>query len=964
MNNFNLFRQQTISSLNLTVSEYQHQITGARHFHFAAEDENNAFLVAFLTVPEDSTGVAHILEHTTLCGSRRFPVRDPFFMMTRRSLNTFMNAFTASDWTAYPFATCNRKDFHNLLQVYLDATFFPNLNPLDFAQEGHRFAFENEQLIYKGVVYNEMKGAMSTPTRRLSQELQSALFPTITYHYNSGGEPELIPTLTYAQLVDFHRRHYHPSNALFMTYGDLPVAQHHAWLEEYALQHFTAQPLDLTIPNEQRYSTPIIIEAPYSLESGATIDHRSHVVLAWLLRPGIDPLDYLTAHLLSGVLLDNSAAPLLHALETTNLGAAPSELCGLDDSTREMGFACGLDGAERADAPAIEELILSVLRDVADNGIPKSQVEAVLHQLELHQREITGGGMPYGLRIMVNALGRTLHGGDLIAAVDIDPALAELRRRITDDKFIPHLVRTWLLENPHRVRVTLYPDPELDTRNRAAENERLANHAANLSAMDRINIDQENKRLAERQAQHDDPEILPRVGLADIPAELRIASGEELTIANLPAAWYAQGTNGLVYQKIIVDLPALNDVQIDDLPLFCQCLTEVGCAGRDYRENQALQAAITGGVSANYSVRGAVDNVIGGRGLFLLSGKALTRNHAALSNLLYETLFTPRFDELSRLRELVAQERASHEASILDHGHALAMTAAAAGLSPLAALFHRWGGLIGIKRLKALDAQLKNSDDLEIFAGRLADLANIFHQAPRRLLLVGERRERDAIVSAVEQIWANQFAPNTVPQFTFGKSAGAVREGWAIATQVNFCAKAYFTVPINHPDAPALTVLGTFLRNGYLHRAIREQGGAYSGSASYDGDTGIFRFYSYRDPRLEATLDDFDQAVKWLARGDYPEQALEEAVLGVISAIDRPDSPAGEAIGAYLGSLHGRTPTQRREYRARVLRVTREDLQCLAERYFLPERASIAVISDPITLDRVGANLGLIVNQV
>lgn len=258
---FTTVRRHTIPALHVEFQEYRHHVTGARHIHLAADEPHNAFMVAFLTVPQDSTGVAHILEHTALCGSRRYPVRDPFFMMTRRSLNTFMNAFTSSDWTAYPFASQNRKDFSNLLDVYLDAVFFPSLDELDFAQEGCRVEFSEadnpaSDLVYKGVVFNEMKGALSSPVQNLGQSLQSLLFPTTTYHHNSGGDPEDIPRLTHAQLRAFHARHYHPSNAIFMTYGDIPAAEHQARFEDRALSAFQALPLDLSIPDERRYREP------------------------------------------------------------------------------------------------------------------------------------------------------------------------------------------------------------------------------------------------------------------------------------------------------------------------------------------------------------------------------------------------------------------------------------------------------------------------------------------------------------------------------------------------------------------------------------------------------------------------------------------------------------------------------------------------------------------------------------
>ena len=365
---FTLIRQARIASLHIDVEEYRHNATGAQHLHLSADDNNNVFLVGFLTVPQDSTGVAHILEHTSLCGSQRYPVRDPFFMMARRSLNTFMNAFTSSDWTAYPFASKNVKDFNNLLKVYLDAVFFPNLDRLDFAQEGHRVEFEtpndpNTSLVYKGVVFNEMKGALSSPVQRLWQAVHYHLFPTITYHYNSGGEPSEIPKLTHAQLKAFHASHYHPSGAIFMTYGDRPASTHQQLFQERALQHFQKRDCsDLQISDEQRYDSPQQAINYYPIDSQEKSENKTHTILAWLLGKSIDIREVMNASLLTGVLLDNSASPLRHALETTPLGTAPSPLCGFSDSSRESAFVCGLEGSNPEQAEAVEKLIFQVLK--------------------------------------------------------------------------------------------------------------------------------------------------------------------------------------------------------------------------------------------------------------------------------------------------------------------------------------------------------------------------------------------------------------------------------------------------------------------------------------------------------------------------------------------------------------------------------------------------------------------------
>jgi Predicted Zn-dependent peptidases, insulinase-like len=956
---FEFIRKERIPSLNLTVEEHRHRATEARYFHFDTKDSNNAFLVAFRTVPMDSTGVAHILEHTTLCGSERFPVRDPFFMMIRRSLNTFMNAFTANDWTAYPFASQNRKDFDNLLKVYLDAVFFPRLDPLDFAQEGHRVEFTDADnpdpdLVYKGVVYNEMKGAMGAPVRRLWQTLQSHLFPTTTYHYNSGGEPEDIPKLTYKQLTAFHARHYHPSNAVFMTYGNFPVAEHQAMIQTLALKRFKRESLDLTIPDERRYPAPFTVQASYPLDGDEDPKHKTHIALGWLLGHCADLREMMDAELLSGVLLDNSASPLRQVLETTDLGSAPSELCGLDDSTREAIFTCGLEGSDPEHAEAVERLILNVLHDVAQNGVPEEQVESVLHQLELSQREIGGGSFPYGLQLIVRALPVLLHGGDPVAFLNLDPVLSELRAEIKSPNFVPSLVRRLLLDNPHRVCLTMAPDREQAERILKAEARHLAAMKKAMNENDKIRVVAQAQALKARQEREDDPEILPRVGLKDIPQTLKIPDGVQERVEGVTATWYAQGTNGLVYEQIVVDLPQLAPALVDDLPLFCECVTEVGCGARDYIQNQALQAAVSGGISARMSVRATLPEVQRARGVFVLAGKALARNQQPLTELLWETVHKARFDELPRLRELISQLCAQRESAVTDHGHTLAMSAASSGMGPCGMLAHRWGGLLGLRALKALDEALKEEARLRAFAAQLEHIRDAIASVPRQALVVSEEPQQPEIRTALKSQF-HKLSPINAGSAHFAPQGASfsVRQGWSINTQVNFCAKAYpGGIAQDHPDAPALTVLGPFLRNGFLHRAIREQGGAYGAGASYDPDTGSFRFFSYRDPRLTETLADFDAALAWLQSARHEPRQLEEAILGVIGAIDRPDSPAGEAINAFFHSLHGRVPAWRRQFRQAVLKVSLDDLRRVARQYLKPEAASIAVISSQKTLEQ------------
>lgn len=962
-------RSVPIGSLNLVVEEYVHDKTGALHYHLAADNPENVFLVALRTVPMDSTGVAHILEHTALCGSKKYPVRDPFFMMIRRSLNTFMNAFTSSDWTAYPFASQNKKDFNNLLDVYLDAVFFARLDALDFAQEGHRLEFaeaDNPQtdLIYKGVVFNEMKGAMSSTVSSLWQTLTEHLFTTSTYHYNSGGEPADIPNLSYEALKTFYKTHYHPSNAIFMTYGDIPAHEHQSRFENEALRHFDRLDKTIEVGDEVRFDMPRTVSAHYALDEVEAAGDKTHIVMGWLLGKSTDAMELMKAHLVSSVLLDNGASPLRHALETTGLGAAPSPLCGLEDSNREMSFMCGLEGSKTENAGDVEALVLEVLEEVASKGVPSEQVEAVLHQLELSQREIKGDGYPYGLQLILEGLSPAIHRGDPVALLNLDPVLDELRESIKNSDFIKMLVRELLIDNPHRVLLTYAPDTGLAAKKDAAERVRLANIKAGLDAHEKQAIIEQAEALKKRQMEEDDPEILPKVDLADVPHEMKIAEGVVHEFGHSRLSYYAQGTNGIVYQQLIAKLPALNADELQLMPHYTRMIPELGSGGRDYLGTQALIDAVTGGIHASATVRGAVDDVQSIAGHFVLSGKALHRKHVEATALLCETMASVRFDEVDRIRELIAQDRARAEQGIPGNGHVLAMNAAASGMSPAAALSHSQRGLAGIRAIKALDDSLGKSDALNHFASRLASVHAKVLTAPREFLLISEQGSAHDARTVLENAWRKLEEPHAdFAPLVLDRVHEQIRQMWITSTQVNFCAKAYPTVPIAHDDAPALAVLGGFLRNGYLHRAIREQGGAYGGGAGHDADIAAFRFYSYRDPRLAETLHDFDASIEWLLSTKHEPRQLEEAILGVIGGIDKPGSPSGEAKKAFHSALYGRTPDLRRDFRSRVLGVTIDDLRRVGETYLVPDRASIAVISNTATHEAVG-NLGLEVQHV
>jgi Zn-dependent M16 (insulinase) family peptidase len=944
-----------VDALGVSVESYRHLRSGARHLHLASDDDNNVFLVAFPTIPEDSTGIAHVLEHVTLCGSERYPVRDPFFMMLRRSLANAMNAFTTCDCTAFHFASRNPKDFDNLLGVFLDAVFFPLLHPLDFAQEGIRVEFADagdtgSALVYKGVVFNEMKGAMSAPSAQLQQTLRSHLFPTAAYGHNCGGDPAQIPRLRFEDLKAFHAQHYRPSNAVFLTYGNLPAAGHQARIESLALSRLDAEGPKLQIADERRLTEPVTVEAGYALDAGTDFENKTHIVLSWLLGHSADPWERMNALLLEGVLLDTSAAPLRRALETTRLGNTPSELTGLNVNMREAVFTCGLEGSRSENTQAVEALVLEVLDDVARRGVPQRRAESVLHRIELDHRALDAGHYPPGMRLLLRVLPALLQGTDPLALLDVNPVMERLRQAVREPGFIQSLVDDALLNNPHRVRLTMAPDAALSAQREMQERARLDTLKAGMDARRQAQLVSVAAELKARQENDAAPDALPTLALADVKVEPRIPSGSGMRIDGMNSTWFDAVTNGLLHEHIVIDLPRLDPDLVDDVPLFGACLAAVGSDGRDYLQTQQRQAEVSGGITAHIGIRSSVADPRQTRTLLVLSGTALMRNHAAFCELLSATLLSPRFDELPRLRELAAQLCARREEAVTRQGHLLAVAAASAGTGPCGALAHRWEGLQALQNLRELDASLSDELQLAALAERLCRIRDAVVRGPRQLLSVSEAASRQTLEAELERRWRGAAPGHESEGFVADWKPLTVMQGWSTTSGVNFCAKVYPVVAEGHPDAAALKVLGPFLRNQFLHGAVRERGGAYGAGASYCPDTAAFRFFSYRDPRLGETLADFDGALDWLHSVNHPVSHLNEAILSAIAEIDRPRAPATEAKATFLAALQGRTPEHRRQFRRAVLDVRLDDLRGVASRYLRAETAGIAVISSAESL--------------
>ena len=928
---FNLQDQKYIKLLDLNAQIYTESEFKCKHIHLDSKSDEKVFMVAFRTIPEDSTGVAHILEHTALCGSKKYPVRDPFFMMIRRSLNTFMNAFTSSDWTAYPFATQNDKDFKNLLSVYLDSSFFPNLDELDFLQEGHRLEFSentnsDSELEIKGVVFNEMKGAMSSISSQLWHGLSKHLYNSSTYKHNSGGNPENIIDLTHEYLVDFHRKHYHPSNATFFTFGNVNPSEVQEFISQNVLSDFEPSNNSISVKNEERISKPKTVTEFYNPMPDDENNH--HVVLSWLLGESHDPVELLESFLVSNILLDNSASPLRKILENTDLGKSLSPLTGLEADHKELVFAAGLEGVSSNKQIEVEDLILGCLKDIVSSGIPKDLIESSLHQLEIKQREITGSGMPYGLQIMLSCLPACIHNDDPLKVLDLDSSFNVIKNNLKKDNYIESLIEKKIISNPHRVNYCLAPDIDFNSKNEKKIKEKINEKSKNLSIKDKERIIELTKNLKLRQEKSDNPELLPKVTKDDIPKTRAYCKSVSNKDDN-KNYFYKVGTNGITYHSIILPCSPLTNDEYKIASLFTNTLTDVGIGNQGYEEVQKIQSALTGGISANFILIPNDDNLSHSLGLKITS-KSLEEKEKEMQDLMIETAKNANFSDKNRVKDMLNFISSDIEKSLIQNGHILSMSNAAAQINNISATSDNVLGINFISNTSELSKKIDKKLELEKYIELLESIKNKINPIPSFTFTASSLDMNKSKINFEHNNKNNSF--DTQSYFDIQEES----VGWITGAQVTYCAEAFPTVDFFHEDAPALSVLGAILRNGYLHSAIREKGGAYGSGAMQDSNNKVFKFFSYRDPRCTETFEDFKKSREWSLKNITQEQ-LDEGILGIISSIDKPLSPYGEAMSDFSMNLERKNVEKRLEIRSMVKSCTLGDLKNVSQKYLFNE---------------------------
>jgi len=935
-----------------------HKRTGASHIHISNNDTENAFSVAFKTVPRDSTGVAHILEHTVLCGSVNYPVRDPFFSMMKRSLSTFMNALTASDWTMYPFCTQNRKDFYNLMAVYLDSAFFPRLDRLSFKQEGHRLAFEPDphepgqpRLTYKGVVYNEMKGALSSPDQLMARFLLNALYPDTTYGYNSGGNPEDIPKLSHEELLAFHRRHYHPSNAFFYTYGNLPLEGHLQYIDEAILSRFHAINPDTDVPSQPRWNEPRDATYAYPLEPSEDDGRKCQFCLAWLTADIREAFEILVLTLLEQILLGNPGSPLRKALLDSGIGSTLSDGTGFDGENKDTMFACGLKDVAEDAGDTIERLIFDTLQEIVDTGIDDRLVESAIHQIEFHRREVTNSPFPYGLKLLLRFAGDWFHGGDPALTLKFDSLMDRLKAEMKNKGFLEDKIRAYFIENPHRVRLLLRPDPEQTERENRRLHEELKKIEENLKPADIETIQNDARALAELQEANEDLSCLPTLEKEDISPSVSIVnpSGEFETP---PVTLYEQPTLGILYLSSVMGIEDLPEDRLMMLPFFCYALTRMGTQFHDYSEISQLIDLYTGGMGLSVNAGNRFNDPSDDNCLPMVtfSAKCLSRNKEKMFELVAELLSSVEFSDTSLLKRLLLEYRAEMESAVVSNGHRFAISLAARNFTRSNTLNEKWHGIHQLEHIKELTAELSD-DRLDAIARQLYQIRDhLFGAGKMKASLIGESADLEASMAHIGSL-SRQLGKECADRF----NAPAIRaekeiprEGWSTSSSVSFVASVFETVRMDHEDAPALAVISKMMRSMFLHREIREKGGAYGGFAAYQPENGLFYFGSYRDPHIINTLNVYGAASEFITSGDYSEENIKEAILQACADIDRPDAPGTAAARAFYRKLIDLADETRQKFKEKLVALDRETVLRTAHTYFGRNRrpSAVAVISN------------------
>ena len=957
---FELVKEQEIPEINAKARLFRHLKTGAELLSVENDDENKVFGITFRTPPADSTGLPHIMEHSVLGGSRKYRVKEPFVELIKGSLKTFLNAFTSADMTTYPVASTNLQDFYNLVDVYLDAVFYPLITPQHLEQEGWHYELENPQdpLIYKGIVFNEMKGAYSSPDSVLYRYSKQVLFPDNVYAFDSGGDPRVMPELTYEQFKQFHETYYHPSNARIFFYGDDDPDERLRIINEY-LKEFDAIAVDSAVPLHSPLDEPQRFTVAYSVDQDANLQKKGMVQVNWALPEKDDAELRMGLSLLSYALVGTSASPLRKALIDSGLGEDVTG-GGLSANLRQMTFAVGLKGIDVADVDKVEELILDKVAELAEHGFERETIEAAVNTIEFSLRENNTGSFPRGLALMMRGLSTWLYDRDPLEPLAYEAPLNAVKARLEqDDTYLRHLIRTYLLRNSHRATVILEPDPELQRREEAAEREKLDQVRSTLGDAELQAIIDNTRKLKQLQEAPDDPVALaaiPRLTLADLDKEVNSIPIEVAEVNGSQILYHDLFTNGIVYLELGFNLHVLPAGLLPYVKLFGRSLLQMGTETEDFVKLSQRIGRKTGGIYTSAFVSDVRESDEGSTWLFVRA-KATMEQSEELLAILRDVLLTVDLDNQERFRQMVLEARARKEASLVPSGHSIVSTRLRAHFSEAGRVAEQMGGVSYLFFLRQLAQEVEN------------DWPSVREKLEQVRQMVLNRNAMVVNVTLDAGNWTHfkpqllDFLP-ALPALpadleTWPSESLPAPEGLAIPAQVNYVGKGTNLYELGYELDGSISVITNFLRTSWLWEKVRAQGGAYGAFSGFDRQSGVFSFLSYRDPNLLATLETYDRTVQFLRQLDLSQDELEKSIIGAISSMDAYQLPDAKGYTSMIRYLLGITDAERQQYRDEVLATTAADFKAFADVLArLNEKGLVVVMGSPEALAAANESQG------
>ena len=927
---YEILEKRLIKDLNSEGIILRHKKSGARIAVISNDDDNKVFYIGFRTPPEDSTGVAHIIEHTVLCGSDKYPVKDPFVELVKGSLNTFLNAMTYPEKTIYPIASCNDKDFQNLMSVYMDAVFHPNIYKYQeiFKQEGWHYELESEDapVTINGVVYNEMKGAFSSPDDVLSRQIMTSLFPDTTYANVSGGDPLHIPELTYEEYLDFHRRYYHPCNSYIYLYGDMDVAEKLAWMDEEYLSKYEAIELDSEIKLQKTFEKPVEVTHKYSISSTESEENNTYLSYNTVVETALDEKLYLAFDILDYALVSAPGAPLKQALIDAGIG---SEITGgYDSGTLQPTFSIIAKNTNPEEKEHFLTVIRETLEGLVKNGLNKKSLLAGINSSEFRYREADFGHFPKGLLYGIQCLDSWLYD-DMRPFLHLEAldTYRFLKEQVNTDYF-EQLIQKYLLDNKHASVVIIEPEKGLNAKNEAVLEKKLAEYKAGLSEEEIKKLVENTRHLKEYQetpSLKEDLEKIPMLARSDMKKEAALFYNTELSVKEVPVIHHDIFSNGIIYLTMLFDIAHIPAEDIPYLGVLKAVLGYVDTKNYSYADFSNEVNIHTGGIGSTIGVYPSVKEKDDYKVKFEVRTKALYDKLPEAVSLMEEMLFTSKLCDEKRLYEIIAELKSRLQVSISSAGHSVASTRAMTYFSKAAAYKDT---ITFYEVLCDLEAHFEERK--EALIAKLKELTEAIFT--RENLLVSVTCEKEGLSIAMAEL--EKFIPMLFETAKTTKKAEIIpvqkNEGFMDASQVMYVARAGNFRAHGFEYHGALRILKVIMEYDYLWINIRVKGGAYGCMNGYmkNGDT---YFVSYRDPNLEKTNEIYDGIPAYIEQFTADERDMTKYIIGTISDMDIPMNPSTKGDRSMAAYLQNISYEEIQKERDQVIHATQEDIRNLKD---------------------------------